>query len=167
MWKTLAAFAVLGGLLEILNVVLSFWVSSAQLDPLYVAIDLCFLFGVLSLYLPVQALVGRVGLLGFCLALAGFGLIAGPEADLLGVSVYLLGKPMIGLGLLLLCGQTFIQQPAHRLVPGVLLASVLVGSLAMLVGGAPNYLGLLSSTLLGAGFIFHGLGQWLKHSVPA
>ena len=167
MWKTLAAFAVLGGCLEILGIISLWWVAPAQLEPLYVAIDLCFLFAVLSLYLPAQEQVGRVGLLGFCLALGGFGLIAGPEADLLGVSAYVLGKPLIGVGLLLLCIRLLQCQPAYPLVPGLLLTSVLVGAVAMLPSGFGHYLGLLSGLLLGAGFLFHGLGQWLKHSVPA
>ena len=156
MWKTFAGLALLGGSLEILGALLSPWFSPVQLEPLYVATDLSLLFGLLALYLPVQERLGRLGLLGFCLSLGGFGLIAGPEAPLFGISAYWLGKPIIGVGILLLAGRLWQRQAQSRLVAGLLLLSVLVGALAML-GLAAALLVVLSGLLFGSGFFFLGL----------
>ncbi len=158
MEKTLGGFALLGGLLEILGALLSPWLGPQPLEPLYVATDLCLVFAVLGLYLPHQQRVGRLGLLGFCLALGGFALIAGPEAPLLGISAYWLGKPVIGLGILLLVGVLWQRAPQSRWVSGLLLLAVLVGGLALL-GVATGYLTLLSGVLLGAGFFIQGWRQ--------
>jgi hypothetical protein len=158
MWKTFAVFALLGGTLEMLGALLSPWLGPQRLDPLYVAIDLCLLFAVLGLYLPQHERLGRIGLVGFCLMLGGFALIAGPEAPLLGVAVYGIGQPIVGLGILLLAGVLWQRQPQHRLVYALLLLSVLVGALAML-GVAATHLAALSGLLLGAGFFFQGWRQ--------
>lgn len=158
MGKTLGGFALLGGSLSMLGALLSLRFGGMQLEPLYVANDLCLTFAVLGLYLPQQAVVGRLGLLGFCLMLGGFALIAGPEAPLLGISAYWLGKPVIGVGILLLCGVLWQRQPQTRLVSGLLLLSVLIGGLAML-GVASRYLASLSGLMLGLGFVVQGWRQ--------
>jgi hypothetical protein len=165
MEKTLGGFALLGGLLEMLGALLSPWLGPQPLEPLYVATDLCLVFAVLGLYLPHQQLVGRLGLLGFCLALGGFALIAGPEAPLLGFSAYWLGKPVIGLGILLLAGVLWQCAPQSRWVSGLLLLSVLVGGLAML-GLAMTLLVLLSGLLFGAGFFILGWRQLRASGSP-
>lgn len=158
MWKTFAVFALLGGVLEMLAAVLSPWLGSQRLDPLYVAIDLCLVFAVLGLYLPEHTRLGRFGVVGFCLTLGGFALIAGPEAPLLGVGVYWIGKPVVGLGILLLAGVLWQRHPQQRRVCSLLLASVLVGAVAML-GVLPVILTSASGLLLGAGFCLQGWRQ--------
>jgi hypothetical protein len=166
MWKTFAVFALLAGVLEGIGALLSPWLGWQRLDPLYVLIDLCMVFAVLGLYLPEYERLGRIGLVGFCLTLGGFALIAGPEAPLFGVAVYSIGKPIVGLGLLLLAGALWQRHPSQRWVSGLLLGSLLVGAGAML-GLAPSYLTMLSGLLLGAGFCLQGWRQLRGEGKPA
>lgn len=158
MWKTLAVLALLGGSLEMLGALLSPWLGPQRLDPLYVAIDLCLVFAVLGLYLPEHERLGRVGLVGFCLSLGGFALIAGPEAPLFGVGVYWIGKPIVGLGIFLLASVLWQRHPPQRQVCALLLGSIVVGAVAML-GLAPGHLTSVSGLLLGAGFFLQGWRQ--------
>ena len=65
-------------------------------ELLYLAIDLSILFGLLGIYAYQNADAGRVGFVGFVLAIAGTAMITGPDGTLGGVQEYVVGVLLIG-----------------------------------------------------------------------
>lgn|GEM_PF-1166907 len=97
-----AALAILGGALRILSAFMPFTPNNAPLETLYGVIDLSFLFGLIALYCNFADPVGRIGLFGFMVALAGNAAIVGPDSATFGVDFYSMGATAMvaGLGVL-------------------------------------------------------------------
>jgi hypothetical protein len=145
------AAAVAGGVVRIAN---SF---TGAFDPRprefgYFVADVLLLFGLLGIYLPQRALLGRVGMAGFVSGVVGILIIR--SSTLFGPSGYVLGAGLLLLGLSAQSVVMLARTGLPKLPPVLWLASLLLA-----VAGAAG--GLAWSTELagvsfGAGFVVAG-----------
>lgn len=70
-----------------------------QLELLYLVTDLFILFGIMGLYGFQHKEAGIWGFLGFLLAIAGNGMIIGPDGEIFGVNLYPVGSLLLAVGL--------------------------------------------------------------------
>lgn len=117
---------------------------------LYVAIDVCLMAGLLSIYLPRRHRMGTAGPIGFFLAVVG--LIATRTAPAIThVNLYPLTAAAVAVGVVALA---FSEWQARRIaiwIPLVFSLSLVVGSMGTLVSGA-GPLFILSGILFGGAF---------------
>lgn len=91
-----------GGALRIVSAFIPYVPDSARLELLYGAIDIGLLFGLIAAYLFAAEAVGRLGQIGFVVALIGLASIVGPDSHAFGIDFYLLGSAVYMLGLMVL-----------------------------------------------------------------
>jgi len=147
-----AAAAIVGGGLRIASTFIHYHPDTAWLEALYGVIDVCFLVGLIAVYVSVAGRVGVFGLAGFLVALAGVASIVGPDAIALGVDFYRAGALVFVSGLAVL-GVALIRAGAMR-VSAWLWIATLGAALAARV--APEAF-LVSGVCVGAGFVVAGL----------
>lgn len=147
--------AIGGGGLRVIATLIPSVPGSAMLEALYAAIDLGLLFGLIAIYLESAEATGRIGLAGFCVALAGLASIVGPDGAAFGIDFYQLGSAVFVLGLVPLAVQ-LVRLPIQRLAGAAWLISAGLGLVA-----AANQAGLAfaaTGATLGAGFVLGGVG---------
>lgn len=156
--KVYSSACVLGGLLRLISSFVGYDSASESIEVLYIATDLCLILGLFGFYLACRAKLFWLGHLGFVAAVWGFSFIAGPETDIFGVSVYQLGSPIVGLGVLLLSINMIRANLCGFVAPVSLMASVAIGLISTLVGG--SLLFFLTGALFGVGFMALGIAVW-------
>ncbi|HVU87703.1 MAG TPA: hypothetical protein VHD36_10305, partial [Pirellulales bacterium] len=147
--------AIVAGLLRGGSSFLPFGEPTDAQELLYLVIDLSILFGLLGIYAYQSAEAGRVGFIGFVLALVGTAMITGPDGTLGGVSEYVAGALMISVGLVFLAIGTWRAAKLPRYVPVLWVISTVVGVAGFLLGGQP-FLLMLAGLAFGAAFIGAG-----------
>lgn len=128
---------------------------STKLELFYLAIDLLILFGLLGIYAYQHQQVGFLGFLGFVLALSGTALIVGPDGELGGTAVYVIGSLTITIGLTLYSIASLKSKSLPQIAPLLWLVSTVVG-----IGGfllqAPPITFTIAGLAFGIAFIVAG-----------
>jgi SAM-dependent methyltransferase len=138
-------------------------VAIDQLELLYLFTDLFILFGIMGLYGFQHEEAGILGVLGFLLAIAGSGMIIGPDGELFGVNLYPVGALILAVGLDLLVIGSWL---AHKL-PRWTLVSLGLSTVLGFVGYFVPSLGFLfvvSGVLFAIGFAGAGSQVWWANS---
>lgn len=148
-----AVAAIVGGGLRIASTFIPYQEDNAGLEALYGVIDVCFLLGLVAIYIAAANRVGGVGLIGFLVALAGVASIVGPDAPAFGVDFYRVGA-LVFVGGLALFGVALIRARMMRVSAGLWVVTFVAGLAA---GVAPQAF-LVSGVCVGAGFVAAGVG---------
>lgn len=133
-------------------------------DLLYIATDLAIIVGLIGIYLGQYARLGQLGLSGFLIALLGTAFMAGPDAWIAGVNVYVIGAPTVGLGLILFSVAQLRGRSVVRFVPGLMIAGILLGAIGLALPTFP-WVFVASGMLFGIAFALNGW-QTLKGLPP-
>ncbi len=102
-----ALAAILGGALRIVSSFIPYEANSAPLEALYAVIDVCFVFGLIAIYITSAEAVGMAGLAAFLVAMTGLASIVGPDPQAFGIDFYRAGALVFVLGLAGLSVQLF------------------------------------------------------------
>jgi hypothetical protein len=111
-----AAAAIVAGSLRVGSSFLGPRLGTTAAELLYLVIDIGFVLAIPGAYLSRHAQLGIAGFVGFLLALCGAASIVGPDGELAGVQMYLLGGGVLVLGLGIL-GAAQLRLGAQRLGP--------------------------------------------------
>ena len=160
-YKFFGAAGITGGLLKVAVPLLVEPLSSDATELLYSIIDLSLILNLIGFYIVSVEKVRAVGTVGFISMISGLSFIAGPETTLYSRSAYEIGKPIIGIGILLASFDLLPNQSSAAAGLGSLLLSVGLGLAAML-GVQPLIFGHLSGLLFGIGFIL--IGAYVYHT---
>lgn len=158
--KVYSAACFLGGLLRVVSCFGDYESATESIEILYIATDLCLVLGLIGFYSVYRARLFWLGHLGFAVTICSLSFIAGPETEILGVSVYQVGSPFVGLGVLLLSINLLRANLCGYVAPVSLTASVATGLISMLVGG--SLLFFVTGALFGVGFMALGIQVWLS-----
>lgn len=156
--KIYSSACFLGGLLRVIASFIPYDPAAEPIQILYIATDLCLILGLIGFYSAYRTNLFWLGHLGFAIAISGLSFIAGPETDLLGVSVYQLGSPILGAGLLLLSLNLIKAKLCGLVAPVSLISSVVVGLMSMFVESTALFV--VTGVLFGAGFMALGTHVW-------
>ena len=156
--KIYSSACLLGGLLRVISCFVNNKTATQSIEVLYIATDLCLILGLIGFYSVYRAQLFWLGHLGFIIVICGLGFIVGPETELFDVSVYQIGSPIIGVGILLLSFNLIRANLCGFVAPVALVASVAAGLMSMLVGG--SLLIFASGALFGLGFMALGIQVW-------
>jgi hypothetical protein len=155
--------AIAAGLLRIGSSFLGYSEPTPVRELLYLAIDLCIVFGLLAVYFYQYVELGRAGVVGFVVALSGAAIIVGPDGEIGSVPMYSVGSALLLFGLATIA----IAGWRVALIPRYVLASWLL-SLVLGIGttvpGAPSALLVLAGLAFGLGFVGAGLKIWSSSS---
>lgn len=151
--------AMLAGVLRVGASFIPYTKSGVALELLYLTIDVLLLLGLLGLYTYQHEQVGLVGFLGFLSALIGTAIIVGPDGEIGGVNMYVVGSLLISVGLSLLAIGTWRAQRLPRAVPVLWLLSMVVGIGGFLAGGLTLTF-LIAGVAFGVAFLLAGLRVW-------
>jgi hypothetical protein len=153
---SLACF--LGGLLRLISCFVDYETANESIEILYIATDLCLILGLIGFYSVYRTKLFWLGHLGFFVAICGLSFIAGPETEIFAASVYQIGSPIVGVGVLLLSLTLIRTNLCGFVAPVSLVASVLTGLVSMLVGG--SLLLFITGALFGIGFMALAIQVW-------
>lgn len=156
--KIYSSACFLGGLLRVISCFVTTESANHTIEVLYIATDLCLFLGLIGFYLVYREKLFWLGHLGFIIAICGIAFIAGPETELFDVSVYQIGSPIIGLGVLLLSFNLIRANLCGFVAPVALMTSVAAGLMSMLAGG--SLLFFVTGSLFGLGFMALGIQVW-------
>lgn len=156
--KIYSSACFLGGLLRVISCFVNNESANQSIEALYIATDLCLILGLIGFYSMYRAQLFWLGHLGFIIAICGLAFIAGPETEFFDVSVYQIGSPIIGVGVLLLSFNLIKANLCGFIAPVALVASVAAGLVSMLVGG--SLLIFVTGALFGLGFMALGVQVW-------
>ena len=149
-----ACAGIIGGGLRLVAIAIPYTPENAWLETLYAVIDLGFLFGLIAIYLHASEMTGRLGLIGFIIALSGIASIIGPDAQMFGINFYLAGSAVFVTGLALLAA-SMLRYGSLPLAAICWIASFVAGLVA-----ATNILPLaftVAGATLACGFIVSGI----------
>jgi hypothetical protein len=158
-----AVASMLAGLLRIGTSFLGYGDTSPALELFYLGIDLCILFGIITIYLYQHVELGKPGILGFVAAIAGTAIIVGPDGYIGSVDMYPAGSALIlfGLAVIAVVGWRPARLPRYALASWLL--SVVFG-LCSVIPGAPPVILALAGISFGVGFLGAGIKIWSKPS---
>lgn len=128
----------------------------ADVEWLYLVIDILLLFGVMGVYFYQAAESGLFGLAGFVLAVIGIESIGGPDGMIGTVDVYSTGSSIIGIGMLLLGIGSLAAGKLPRYVPVLWMLSTGVGAAAMFAKTS-EFTFPIAGVLFGLGFVGAGV----------
>lgn len=152
--------AIMAGALRITT---SFLPATTQpdvtLELLYLVIDVLLLLGIIGIYAYQHERVGKLGLIGFLLALIGTALITGPDGALGGVDIYMAGSLIISIGLSVFALAVWRANSLPHYVPILWLLSTVVGVGGFLLGNPPLAF-ILAGDAFGLAFIGAGIRLW-------
>jgi hypothetical protein len=149
-----AAAAIVAGVLRVGSSFLGARLGTTAAELLYLVIDIGFVLAIPGAYLSRHAQLGIAGFVGFLLALCGAASIVGPDGELAGVQMYLLGGGVLVLGLGTL-GAAQLRLGALRLGSSIGWLAALVAMIAAAASQAP-WLLTLAGVLFGLAFIASG-----------
>jgi hypothetical protein len=149
-----AAAAIVAGALRVGSSFLGPRLGTTAAELLYLVIDIGFVLAIPGAYLSRHAQLGVAGFVGFLLALCGAASIVGPDGELAGVQMYLVGGGVLVLGLGTL-GAAQLRLGAQRLGSSIGWIAALVGTIAAAASQAP-WLFTLAGVLFGLAFIASG-----------
>ena len=132
--------------------------SDVELQLLYLVVDVFLLLGVLGFYELRHEDIGRIGALGFLLALVGLAVVRSSRV-IPGVDLYPVGALAFVGGLLALCVSAWKVKRLTVWVPVALLLSTLAGLVGTVVESA-GWLFLLSGVAFGVAFAGLGHEVW-------
>ncbi|MFT6311173.1 MAG: hypothetical protein ACJAQS_001544 [Porticoccus sp.] len=156
--KIYSLACIIGGLLRVIGSFISYDSAAESIEILYIATDICLILGLIGFYSVHRQRLFWLGHLGFAIAICGLSFIAGPETELFGMSVYQLGSPIVGAGLLLLSLNLIKAKLCGLAAPMLLAASVVVGLISILVGSSVLFV--VTGILFGVGFMALGTHIW-------
>jgi|SRR5215469_10440323 len=157
-WGGLAA--ILAGLLR---GIASFTPTAAgvRLQLFYFAIDVLLLLGTIGVYAFQKQETGRLGFVGFLLALIGAGLLLGHDVVNAVAFLYPVMAFLFGVGISILAIRSWAANTLPRWALALLITSTIVGILGYVVKGF-DILFVISGVIFGIGFIGAGLTVWLQ-----
>ncbi len=162
--RFIAALLAFAGTLRVMSSFITYRPGNDWLELFYIVIDLCFLVGLCGFFALHGAKLRASGRVAMVIMLCGFGLIAGPEAPLFGVSIYQIGAPLVAFGAALFGVALLRHRVGTRMAPALLIASLLIGCASML--SASGWLFTLAGVSFGLGFALLGLSLWLADAPP-
>ena len=150
-----AIVAMMGGVLRICSSIAPYFIPKLELEYLYTATELSLMMGLIGIFLGQANRINTVGFCGASLAILAFGLIAGPDAYLQGVNTYVVGGPLIGVGLLLYSAAQLQGRVVHISAPLLVIFSMVAGAGYL---AAPDFklLTIMQGMTLGLAFIING-----------
>lgn len=156
--RVLGAAAIVGGLLRIGSAFIPWAPDQVWLELLYLAIDVCLLFGLMGVYLAYRDRVGVVGFVAFAIAETGMASIVGPDGVVpaYGVDTYQLGVLVVTVGLTLFAIVQLVARAGPPWPPLCWIATMLVG-VGWSFSGDPEMGFLIGGVLFGLGFVLAGL----------
>lgn len=157
-----ALAAIVGGALRIVSSFIPYEANSAPLEALYGVIDVCFVFGLIAVYIASAEAVGMIGLAAFLVALTGVASIVGPDTQAFGIDFYRVGALVFVIGLAGLSVQ--LLRARAMAISALLWIGTLAASLASAV--APQAF-MAAGLLLGAGFVLAGVEMLRLRVAPA
>lgn len=146
--------AILGGLLRMVSSFIPYNENSDLLQLFYIFIDLCLILSLVAYYHTFIQTFHLLGHLGIIIAIIGFSLIAGPDANIFNMPIYQIGTPIIGLGLLLFSSEHLACKLNHKAMAICFMVSVISGLTAMLLNISALFA--FSGCVLGLAFILMG-----------
>ncbi|VAW07930.1 hypothetical protein MNBD_ALPHA05-1046 [hydrothermal vent metagenome] len=156
--RNLGGLAIIGGALRIIAGFIPWQADVLWLEGLYLATDLCLLFGLVGFYLARGRETGLAGFGAFVIAASGIALIAGPDVPFLNIDIYQAGVSVIAIGLGVFSVLFLLRGLTPKAPPILWLASFVVSILGNVMGyGDQGFLA--GGVLFGAGFIFAGLAS--------
>ena len=156
--RVLGIAAILGGALRIVSAFIPWAPGQLWLEGLYLAIDLCLLFGLMGIYFAYRETLGVLGFAAFAVAETGIASIVGPDGVVpeWGVDAYQLGVATITVGLSLFAVALLATRSGAPWGPLCWLVSAVVGVGAFYSGEAD--IGFFAGGLFfGLGFVLAGL----------
>lgn len=156
--KVYSSACFLGGLLRLISSFIVDESTTESMEVLYIVVDLCLILGLIGFYSVYRPNLCWAGHAGFVVAICALGFIAGPETDIYGVSVYQIGSPILGLGLLMLSFNLIRAKLCGFVAPVSLISSVAIGLFSMLLGS--NLLFIATGAFFGVGFMALGVQVW-------
>lgn len=132
-------------------------------EVLYLVLDLLILFGILGIYAFQSDRIGRLGLLGFVVAVSGTAIIAGPDGTIGPVDMYAAGSLCIGVGLVLLGVASWMA----RTLPMWIGIMWIVSTSAGILGTAMAVQTLFVVSGVAFGMAFGGAGAMVWRKAPA
>ena len=156
MTRIFGSAGIIAGALGAVSPFVSARLSAEWLELLYVIIDLGLILGLTGLYLVHMTRLNRIGGGAFIVALCGLALIAGPDAPLFGVSAYLIGTPIIGIGVATFSVALLTAGLGSRLGSVLLVVAFILGAVATVLPQI-TALAMLSGIVFGLGFIANGV----------
>jgi hypothetical protein len=154
--RNLGGLAIIGGALRIIAGFIPWQANVGWLEGLYLATDLCLLFGLVGFYLARGRETGIAGFGAFVIAASGIALIAGPDVTFLNLDIYQAGVSVIAIGLGVFSVVFLLRGLAPKAPPVLWLASFVVSILGSVIGYSDQGF-LAGGVLFGAGFVFAGL----------
>ncbi len=151
--------ALLAGVLRTIASFIPYSQPGVAAELFYLLIDVLLLLGLLGIYAYQHEAVGVVGFLGFLAALIGTASIVGPDGELSGVPVYVVGSLLISVGLSLLAIGTWQAQRLPRAVPVLWVLSTVIGIGGFVAGGMAITF-LLAGVMFGVASIVAGAKIW-------
>ncbi len=148
-----ARFAVAGGVLRIVAGFIPYVPGSAALEAFYGVIDICLLLGLIGIVIATADRLGRIGHVGFVVAVTGQASIIGPDPVMFGIDFYLAGSGVLLIGLAVLAWAMLSAGMLRGAAIGWLLTLAL--AVAGAVGGG-NILILAAGIMLGVSFVLAG-----------
>ena len=152
--KAFSFIAVVAGVLRGISSFGPWFHNQLAVELLYICTDLTLIIGLLGLYLGHHLTMGKLGAVGFILALLGLSYIAGPNASLGGVNSYAVGAPVVGVGFLLFSWAQLQAGLVPKYIPCLMIVAILLGAVGMAVS-APG-ISLLSGIAFGGAFAMNG-----------
>jgi hypothetical protein len=151
--------AIVAGVLRIGSSFLGYSDATPARELLYLTIDLCILFGLLTIYFYQYVELGKSGVVGFVVGVSGAAIIVGPDGAIGGVAMYPLGSALLlfGLSVIAIAGWRIALVPRYALVSWLL--SLVFGS-STTVPGTPSAMFTLAGLAFGLGFLGAGLKIW-------
>ena len=150
LFRLSGAASIIAGAVRILNTFTTHLPSTRTLDLLYLLTDILLLLGLIGWYVSRASKLGASGAIGFVISIAGILIIR--SAGLFPGYGYLTGAMALLAGLVVMNAPTLLRWNDAILPPILWLLSLVcaVSSFAL------AFLGIISATLFGAGFICAG-----------
>ena len=152
--KAFSFIAVVAGLLRGISSFGPWFHNQLAVELVYICTDLTLIIGLLGLYLGHHLTMGKLGAVGFILALLGLSYIAGPNASLGGVNSYAVGAPVVGVGFLLFSWAQLQAGLVPKYIPCLMIVAILLGAVGLAVS-APG-ISLLAGIAFGGAFAMNG-----------
>jgi len=152
--KAFSFIAVVAGVLRGISSFGPWFHNQLAVELLYICTDLTLIIGLLGLYLGHHLTMGKLGAVGFILALLGLSYIAGPNASLGGVNSYTVGAPVVGVGFLLFSWAQLQAGLVPKYIPCLMIVAILLGAVGLAVS-APG-ISLLPGIACGGAFAMNG-----------
>jgi drug/metabolite transporter (DMT)-like permease len=152
----LGGLAAIGaGVLRIISSFIPYSEGNTALEILYLIIDSLILLALLGVYGYLHSRIGKVGFIGFLLALLGTAIIVGPDGKIGTVDMYTVGSLMLSIGLALLALVSWKRQQLPRSASLCWLVSTIVGIGGYSVGLTSSFV--MAGVMFGLGFVTAGV----------